>query len=494
MDLLQPFVSREGAEKERTQQRPTQTAKTQQSNPSNPSLALTKQESSLLSDELNERGAAVTATDIGERLDQIVDSLKDSSRRAEKLAVQLADNLRGTSREAEALGQDAADVSREADHLRRDTSDVNQQPEDQRSSSTESQGAGQDRARELLRLSERLRSSGRKNRLVRKSVFESLRELTTQLGGKIQQLTQGIKGNQQETEQQQVQRPELAGPSDSHQAPGTPLEDRTDSSRQQSDYLAVNQNLSDQRWATQSNQWQSQQEREPVKQTEYVKLTPEFDPQLNNVWYQGLAEQAKEDLTHTEYLSPEEVDTRVAMYGIMMQISQQKILDWLGESDRVQHWRQLQRQGLISQSERETKVNTYTQEIYDLARGLLNHEQKAQSKYQRLQQRPAVVSTVRTLLRDLGEPTEKQLVTFSGSRYKLLGTKNLQNVAIFDKDRQEIILRLKDGVLEGFLSKEELECFQNLQRQLDKDLTRNQPSPSQISQQQKERDRGFELG
>jgi conjugative relaxase-like TrwC/TraI family protein len=182
LDLVNPSVSREEAsKKERTQRaQPTQTAAPKPENQSNWEPSLIEQQSSLLSDEPKEQSVRPKPENsyFGAGLDQVIDSLTDSKRRAEELATKLADNIRRTARTTEAS--------------RRNDSNANRETEDTRNSPTELNRAAQDRKREFQQLEERLRSPDRKNRKNRFSVGASFRELTTQFVEKIQQFASSI--------------------------------------------------------------------------------------------------------------------------------------------------------------------------------------------------------------------------------------------------------------------------------------------------------------
>ena len=202
LDLVPDSVSQERNEKELTQ-----TAEPPPDNPSNPTLALTEPETSQRSDEQSQRTAKPEPSHLGTGFDQVIDSLTNSSRRAEELATELADNLRGTGRKAEGERRDEPGSRREAEDLGNCPREPNR--------------AAADRTREFQRLEERARSSALKNRKARKSFRKGLGAIAAQLGEKLQQFARDMVVDSEDTEQRPVRGDELAGGSVRAQAPGT---------------------------------------------------------------------------------------------------------------------------------------------------------------------------------------------------------------------------------------------------------------------------------
>ena len=123
----------------------------------NPSLPSTEQESSHSSNELNERAGRSEPESNQRRsgLDKIIDSLTNSSRRAEELAT----NLQLPRRKAQTTG--------------RDTSDLNREAEKSGNNITESNRAAAELTRELQELEQRAIGSDIKNRKTRKPIFSN---------------------------------------------------------------------------------------------------------------------------------------------------------------------------------------------------------------------------------------------------------------------------------------------------------------------------------
>lgn len=461
---------------------------------SNPSLALTDTEKSITSDESvrrdggDEREREVTnaATNIVERLQGITENLTDSSRRA----AELAEQLRGASREAEAIRRDVTGASAETENRRRDESGTNREAGDPRNRPTDPNRPAAELTREFHQLSERARGPSGPHRKARKSATAKLGELAAQFKQGIQEFIQSVAGSDENLEELQIRGAGMAGQGDSGQTAGISQEYLGDSSIYQPGDLGVQPNFPAPQGASQPDQWSGQQYRDSAEAAGPIDLFSQMTPQQ---WDQDLAEKAREDLKPSEYRSPEELELIIATYAIGLQFPQSGIREILKESERIQSWRELQRKGLISATEAEIKAATYPQEISELAWGLLQREPEAQEKYQRLQQRPAVVATVRKLLEHSGQETESGILTFEGRRYQMIGTKNLQNVGIVAKDGRGLILSLKNGVLEGMLTESDLEVFRHLEQALEEYLAKNERSPSRERQPTKERDRGWEL-
>jgi hypothetical protein len=223
-----------------------QTIQTTTSSQLNPTLGLTEESATeILSDERVEREREATPTDIVERLKGITDRLGASSQRAEELG----EKLRGIGRESESLIGDNTDNNREA--------------EDFRNSNTDTNRTAEDRAREFQRLEERIRSSDWKNRKARKSVGESLRELTAQLGEKIQQFTRNLRGDSEDVEQRQVQGFELDRGIDSRQTDRIAQGDLGYPTVHEPSNLGIQSNKSSQQRSVAPHQRQGQQQRNP---------------------------------------------------------------------------------------------------------------------------------------------------------------------------------------------------------------------------------------
>jgi hypothetical protein len=180
-------------------------------------------------------------------LTQVIDSLTDSKRRAEELA----DNFRSTVFKVEASRRDEPEANREA--------------EDYGNSNTQPYRAAQDRKREFQQLSERIRSSDRKNRKNRKSVGESFRELTAQFGEKIQQFASSIFGESEDIEQRQVQGTELDRGGNDNQAPRITQGDLGYPTRDESNHLGTQPNISSQQQPASRDQRPGQQQRNSSK-------------------------------------------------------------------------------------------------------------------------------------------------------------------------------------------------------------------------------------
>ena len=272
LDLVPNPISRED-EKKHAQQRPIQTAELQPENLSNPTLPLTEPESWQRSDERDEQSVRPKPEPSQRRtgFDQVIDSLTDSSRRAEELA----ENLRGPGSKAEASRRDEPSSCREA--------------EDFGNRRTEPNRAAEDFAREFQRLEERARSSDRQNRKNRKSAGQGLGAIAAQLRKKIQQFARDIEIDSEDTKQRQVQGDELAGGSVRHQAARTAQGDLDYPPVHEPSHLGTQPNQSSQQHDTARDQRSGQQQRNPsqpdreevssVKPTQLPEPAPLPEPQ-----------------------------------------------------------------------------------------------------------------------------------------------------------------------------------------------------------------------
>jgi hypothetical protein len=182
-----------------------------------------------------------------------------------------ADNIRSTSSKAEAE--------------RRDFSDTNREAEDLRNSPTELNRAAENLTGEFQRLSERIRSSDRKNRKARESAKSKLGEIAAQFVEKIQQFAPSLFGDSEDIEQRQVQGTELDRGSNDNQASGISQEHLADSNRYEPSNLGTQPNISSQQQPTSRDQRQGQQQRNSSKsnreEARTVEPTPLLHPQAH---------------------------------------------------------------------------------------------------------------------------------------------------------------------------------------------------------------------
>ena len=244
-DLVNSAVAKEKVVYTAKSEEISQAANSQQDKTSKPSLPSKEQESSHSSNERDERSLKTEpeSNRRGVRLDKIIDSLTNSSRRAGELATELAENLRGTSIQAERTGTEQSDLNRAA--------------EKPGNNITESDRAAAELTRELQKLEQRARSSALKNRKTRKSHLSS----HSQHIEKNQQFTKDIGTDSENSLPRQLQSEQHLVRSNDNQTP------RTDQGKGDyaADYhtgdLGTQPNNSSQQKDTARNQGQSQQQR-----------------------------------------------------------------------------------------------------------------------------------------------------------------------------------------------------------------------------------------
>ncbi len=171
----------------------------QVSQTTNPSLPSKEQESSHSSNEPDQRSLRTEpeSNQSGFGLDKIIDSLTNSSRRAEELAT----DLQRTSRKAQTAG--------------RDTSELNRATEKPGNNMEESNRAAAELTRELQELEQRAVGSDIKNRKTRKPILSS----HSKHSEKNQQFTKDIGTDSENNLPRQVRSEQLVGRSNDNQTP-----------------------------------------------------------------------------------------------------------------------------------------------------------------------------------------------------------------------------------------------------------------------------------
>ena len=227
----------------------------------NPSLPSTEQESSHSSNELNERAGRSEPESNQRRsgLDKIIDSLTNSSRRAEELAT----DLQRTSIQAQTAG--------------RDNSELNRATENPGNNITESNRAAEELTRELLELEQRAIGSDLKNRKTRKPIRTS----HSQHIKKNQQSAKDIGTDSENNLPRQVRSEQHLGRSNDNQTPRTAQGERDYAADYHTGDLGTQSDKSSQQHDTSTDQGQSQQQRnssqthrEQARQVEPVQSSP----------------------------------------------------------------------------------------------------------------------------------------------------------------------------------------------------------------------------
>jgi hypothetical protein len=209
------------------------------------------------------------ATEWGDGLDQIIDSLTNSNQRA----FELGERLRKPNRKARDLELDATGASQQPAVNGIDDSNARREAEHLRNSNTQPNRTAEDLAREFQQLEERIRSSDRKNRKARESALSKLGEIAAQFGEKIQQFTRNLFGDSEDVEQRQIQGFELDGRIDSRQTPGIAQGDLGYPTRDEPNHLGTQPNKSSQQRNPERDQRQSQQQRDSLRSDrEKIKL------------------------------------------------------------------------------------------------------------------------------------------------------------------------------------------------------------------------------
>ena len=227
--------------------------------PSNISLASTKQEPSHSSNEPDQRSVTNQPKSSPKRIgfDRIIDSLTDSSRQSEELAA----NLRGTDPEAATTGADESNSYRETEQPGNNT--------------TEDNRAAAELTRELQNLEQRAIRSNLQDRETRKPSGKSHSRNPGQFIKKIKQLTRDIFTNSSNIETGEIWSTQLAGGSNNNQTPRTTKKHLDNSIDNQSRDMDNHSRLSSQSENTSRNKRQSQQQRNTFetnrKQTKQVK-------------------------------------------------------------------------------------------------------------------------------------------------------------------------------------------------------------------------------
>ncbi|NJO93499.1 MAG: MobA/MobL family protein, partial [Hydrococcus sp. RM1_1_31] len=253
-----------------------QTAQTTTSSQLNRALGSSEESATeILSDERAER----EATEWGDGLDQVIDSLTNSNQRAEELG----ERLRKPSRKARDLGGDATGASQQPAINGKDDSNAYREAENPTNSHTDTNRTAEDRAREFQQLEERIRSSDRKNRKAGKSAFSKLGEIAAQFGEKIQQFTRNLRGDSEDVEQRQIQSFELDGRIDSRQTDRTAQGNLGYPAVHEPSNLGIQPNKSSQQRNSERDQRQGQQQRDSLRsdreKIKQVEPAPQPSPQ-----------------------------------------------------------------------------------------------------------------------------------------------------------------------------------------------------------------------